>query len=104
MAAEERRRVAAKKPPTRPRRVAIVRGGDGQASASFTVTFLRGGAHPLLRASWFKVAPALFEDSAPFAPMASLEARSGPQQPQAAAQQLGRQRSLMEGDERRPSK
>mgnify|MGYP003350270024 CR=1 FL=1 len=32
-----------------------------------------------------QVAPAPFEDSAPFAPMASLEARSGLQQPRAAA-------------------
>ena len=31
------------------------------------------------------------------APMTSLEAPSGPQQPQAAAQQLGRRRSLLEG-------
>ena len=34
--------------------------------------------------------PRLFEDDAPFAPMASPGARSGPRQPRAAAQQLGR--------------
>ena len=50
------------------------------------------------------MAPALFEDSAPFAPMASLEARSGPPQPQAAAQQLRRRRSLPEGASRGASR
>ena len=47
-----------------------------------------------LQRSRLKTAPALFEHSAPLAPMASLEARSGPQQPQAAAQRLGRRRGL----------
>ena len=54
--------------------------------------------------SRFKMAPTLSDDSAPCAALASPEAQSRPQQPQAAARQLGRQRSLMEGDERRPSK
>ena len=43
------------------------------------------GAHIRVRwnNSWLKVAPTLSEDSAPFAPLASLEAESRPQQPQA---------------------
>ena len=40
--------------------------------------------------------PALPDDSAPFAPLASLEAKSRPQQPQATAQWLGGQRNRME--------
>ena len=40
----------------------------------------------------------------PFAPLASLEAGSRPQQPQATAQRLGPQRSRMEGGWRAPSK
>ena len=50
-----------------------------------------------------KVAPTLPEDSAPFAPLASLEAESRPQQPQATAQRLSRQRGRMEGGGRGPS-
>ena len=44
-----------------------------------------------------KAGPALSEDSAPRAPLASLEAQPRPQQPQAAPLQLGSQRSLMKG-------
>ena len=58
----------------------------------------------LLQPRWFKMAPTLADDSAPCAALASPEAQSRPQQPQAAARQLGRQRSLIEGDERWPSK
>ena len=54
--------------------------------------------------SRFKMPPTLPQDSAPFAPLASLEAESRPPQPQAAAQQLGRQRSLLEGVSRGVSK
>ena len=50
------------------------------------------------------MAPTLSDDSAPCAALASPEAQSRPQQPQAAAQQLGRQRSLLEGDQRGVSK
>ena len=50
--------------------------------------------------SRLKVAPTLSDDSAPCAALASPEAQSRPRQPQAAAQQLGRQRGLVEGDER----
>ena len=46
------------------------------------------------------MAPALFEGSAPFAPMASLEAWSGPPQPAAAAKQLRRRRRLLKASER----
>ena len=44
-----------------------------------------------------KMAPALFQNSGPFAPTAPLEARSGPPQPQAAARQLRRREGLSEG-------
>ena len=47
-----------------------------------------------------KVAPALFDGGAPCTPVASPEARSGPRQPQAAAQRLGRRSRLPEGASR----
>ena len=50
------------------------------------------------------MAPTLSDDSAPCAALASPEAQSRPQQPQAAAQQLGRQRRLPEGVSRGVSK
>ena len=46
--------------------------------------------------SRFKVALTLPQDSAPFAPLASLEAESQPQQPQSVAQRLGGQISRTE--------
>ena len=46
--------------------------------------------------SRFKMPSTVPDDSAPFAPLASLEAESRPQQPQAAPHQLGSRRSLVE--------
>ena len=67
---------------------------------------LRRRLEPLLAASgaagrkWRR--PSL--TTAPREPPASPEAQSRPQQPHAAAQQLGRRRSLVQGDGRGPSK
>ena len=80
----------------------LVIGVEAEDAAGMTESLRRGERATL--EGRLKVAPALFEDSAPSAAMASPEAESRPPQPQAAAQQLGRRRSLPEGVSRGVSK
>ena len=52
--------------------------------------------NPAWSGSGFQMPSTVPDDSAPFAPLASLEAESRPQQPQAAPHQLGSRRSFVE--------